>query len=245
MFYEREYFVHYYDSDIKHRLTVSSLMKFLEDIAILHSENVNVGLQYYEEKKVAWVLYKWGIKINRYPKFKDTIKVRTRPVSLRGFQAYRYFDVLDEQGDELVTANSMWLFVNTATKRPTKINEDMYTNYKIDINNSEKLQIEDVPMLNKVDAKKDFYIRYSDIDTNNHVNNITYVNWAMEVLPLNIMSEYILKELNVLYKKEIAFGKMITSSVEIKDYNNKVECVHLISSENEELCRLETKWFKE
>jgi medium-chain acyl-[acyl-carrier-protein] hydrolase len=242
MLFERNYFVHYYDSDIKQRLTISSLMKYFEDVAILHSEDAGIGLKYYEQKKVAWVLYKWGIIINHYPKFKETIKVRTRAVSLNGFKAYRYFDILDKSGNQIVVANSMWLFVNTNTKRPIKINEDMFTHYGVDHNYKEELQIEEVRTLNKIDAEKDFYIRYSDIDTNQHVNNIAYVNWAMEVIPENIIKDYTLKELNVVYKKETKLGNMIKSSVEIKDNNNVIECIHLISENGIELCGLETKW---
>jgi len=52
MLFERNYFVHYYDSDIKQRLTISSLMKYFEDVAILHSEDAGIGLKYYEQKKL-------------------------------------------------------------------------------------------------------------------------------------------------------------------------------------------------
>ena len=245
MRYERDYFIHYYDTGLNRKATISSMMRYFEDIAILHSEAVNIGLDYYYGNEVVWVLYKWDIKINRYPKFQETVKVRTKACSLKGFQAYRSFDILDSAGNILVTANSMWLFVNTKTKRPTKITEDMFKHYEVDRTKMEELPIGEVRQLQKEDKKKEFYIRYSDIDTNNHVNNITYVDWAIEVIPENILKDYNLKELKVFYKKEIGYGKMISSSVEILNDESNLECVHLISAGGVPLCQLETMWVKE
>lgn len=62
MSYTKNYFIHYFSTDIKRNLRVTSLMKFFEDIAVLQSESLNVGLDYYEKEKCAWVMYKWDVK---------------------------------------------------------------------------------------------------------------------------------------------------------------------------------------
>ena len=35
-----------------------------------------------------------------------------------------------------------------------------------------------------------FKVRYGDIDSNMHVNNVRYVEWAIESLPLDIVLNY-------------------------------------------------------
>ena len=242
MWYERNYFIHYYDVDLKKKASISSLLRYFEDIAILHSEHVNRGIDYYIMHHVGWVLYKWDIKIIRYPEFRETIKVRTRPSYLKGFQAYRYFDVLDSKGNQIVSANSMWLFLNTDTKKPTRITEDIFEGYGVDKNKMTELEFGIIKEISKVDAEKDFDVRYIDIDSNHHVNNIKYVEWALELVPQNIVNDYNLNRLKVNYKRETAYGKNISSSVEIQKEEEKINCIHQISSEETVLCILETGW---
>lgn len=242
MFYERDYFIHYYDSDLKKQAAIQSLLRFFEDIAILHSEHVKLGIDYYHRHNVGWVLYKWDIKIIRYPEFKETVKVRTSASYLKSFHAYRYFDVLDLNGEQIATANSMWLFINPATRKPVYITEDIFKGYSVDKNKMTHLEFGEINNLKMIDAQKEFDIRYIDIDTNNHVNNIKYVDWALELVPVNILREYTLNRLKVNYKKEISYGKNVISSINIEDEGEKIKCIHQISSNETLLCQLETNW---
>ena len=240
--YEKNYFIHYYDVDLKQRASIFSLLKYFEDIAILHSEHVNRGIEYYNQHHVGWVLYKWDIKIIKYPEFKETIKVRTQPSYLKGFHAFRYFDILDLNGDQVVTANSMWLFLNTDTKRPTRITSDIFEGYSVDKNKMTELEFGNINKISKIDSEKRFDVRYVDIDSNHHVNNIKYVEWALEMVPQNIVKNYTLNHLVVNYKKETAYGSMISSSIEISKEEDKIKCIHQISSGGSVLCILETNW---
>ena len=242
MWYERDYFVHYYDIDLKKKASILSLLRYFEDIAILHSEHVNRGIEYYSQHHVGWVLYKWDIKIKKYPEFKETVKIRTQPSYLKGFQACRYFDILDLNGNQIVTANSMWLFLNTDTKKPTRITEDIFSGYGVDKNKMTELEFGQINEMSKVDAEKKFDVRYIDIDSNHHVNNIKYVEWALELVPQNIVNNYTLEDLKVIYKKETAYGKSINSSIDMRQEDEKIKCTHQISAEESVLCTLETTW---
>ena len=242
MWYERDYFIHYYDIDLNKKASISSLLRYFEDIAILHSEYVKRGIDYYSEHHVGWVLYKWDIKISRYPEFKEIIKVRTKPSYLKSFQAYRYFDILDSVGNRIVTANSMWLFLNTDTKKPTRITEDIFEGYGVDKNKMTELEFGDINMLSKINSERKFDIRHIDIDSNHHVNNIKYVEWALEMVPQNIVNNYIIDNLKVNYKKETAYGKSIISSIDMLEKEKSIKCTHQISSEESILCLLETNW---
>ena len=242
MWYERDYFIHYYHTDLKKKASIFSLLRYFEDIAILHSEHVNRGIDYYLQHHVGWVLYKWDIKIIRYPEFKETVKVRTKPSYLKGFHAYRYFDILDLKGNQIVSANSMWLFLNTDTKKPTRITEDIFVGYGVNKNTMTELEFGSIKEISKVDAEKKFDVRYIDIDSNHHVNNIRYVEWALEMVPQNILNNHDLNHLKVNYKKETAYGNCITSSIDIQKEEDKIRCIHQISSGESVLCILETGW---
>ncbi len=245
MRFERDYFIHYYDSDLKRSATISSIMRYFEDIAILHSENVNLGIDYYTNHHAVWMLYKWDIRIKKMPLFKENIKVRTIATSMKSFHAHRYFDILDEQGEQIVTANSMWLFINTDTKKPIKISDDMFEGYDVNPDNMAELELGEIGILENIVVSKEFNVRYNDIDTNKHVNNIKYVDWALEVVPEDLLLNYSLTRLKVNYRKEIGYGSRITSSAGIERGTTTAKCIHQISSGGTVLCMLETDWCRE
>lgn len=241
----RDYYVHYYEVDYKKQCLINSLMNYFEDIAILQSEKLGIGIDYLNENKIAWVLYKWDIKIERYPVYAETVKVRTYPYSFIKFYAYRRYEVIDSNENVIVSGNSMWLLINTETKRPVKIPEHIYDTYGLSKDNADALEIEDAAPLSKIDNIKEFEVRYSDIDTNRHVNNVKYVDWSIETVPLEIVLNYTLKRLKVTYKKETTYGETIKASIESVKSDSGITCMHKISDLNDrELCILETEWAK-
>lgn len=245
MKYERDYFIHYYDADLKLRLDVTSLMRYFEDIAILQSESRGIGLKYYAENNVAWVLYKWDIEIEEYPMFGDTVRVVTEPIGFYRYYAYRTFDVYNSAGNKIISARSVWLFVDTKNRRPMKINEDMYRGYQITRPEEKAYDIEDIHDLREEQLKREFFVRQSDIDTNGHVNNIKYVDWALEVLPADIQRDYVIRRLMITYKKETHYGNKISTAAEYSDYTDKSACsIHRIEDGGNTLCQMKISWQK-
>jgi len=245
MKYERNYFIHYYDTDLKKRALITSLMRYFEDIAILQSEDSSVGLDYYTKKNVAWVLYKWDIEILNYPRFKDTIRVETCPLAFAKFYAFRSFDVFSLTQELLVKGSSMWFFVDLGTRRPARIPQEVYDCYQITPAEVRQLEIVDPKTPEEIAYKTTFRVRQSDIDTNGHVNNIKYVEWALEALPQEIFLNFILRRIKVVYKKETMYGRMIDSSAsEIKE-GEKMTFRHKISDGEVDLCFIETEWQRE
>lgn len=216
-------------------------MGYLDDIATSQSENLGVGIDYLKSRGVAWVLYKWDIKIHKYPIYGEVIKIKTAPHSFNKFYAYRWFKILGPNGEKIATANSQWLFINTKKKRPMKISSDMYETYGIRSNTP--FDIENIKPLSTVDFEREFYVRYSDIDTNQHVNNVKYALWAFETLPLDILKNYTLENLKVTYKKETTYGKTVKAQTQIVPQGDDLICTHGIFDEDENsLCLLKSKW---
>ncbi|SQC00956.1 acyl-ACP thioesterase [Clostridium tetanomorphum] len=192
---EKEYEIHYYEVDYKRRLLITNIINYFCDIATKQSEDRNVGLDYMKENNVAWVLYKWHINVHRYPLYGEKVIVTTRPHSFRKFYAYRKFEIIDEKGKIIIEANSIWFLIDIQRRRPKRINEHIEEAYKVSKDNDERaiLEIPDIKCIEKIHNEKTFNVRYSDIDTNGHVNNAKYVSWAIETVPLEIIKSYALK----------------------------------------------------
>jgi medium-chain acyl-[acyl-carrier-protein] hydrolase len=239
----KEYEIHYYEIDYRKKLLVTSLIDFLGDMASYQSELLGVGMEYLKENNLAWVLYKWDIVVDRYPVYGEKINITTIPYSFKKFYGSRKFEVKDEEGKIIATANSLWILVNIEKKRPVRVSQDIMAVYGIDGEDDPVADIKDIEKLSKHDYEKIFNVRYSDIDTNKHVNNAKYVSWAIEVIPMEIILNYSLKRIVVTYEKETKYGDVIKSITEIQKADDSVLCLHKIEDgEGKEVTVLETQW---
>lgn len=243
---DKEYEIHFYEVDYKGRALFTSLMNYFGDISSKQSEDRNVGVDYLKKVNMAWVLYKWNVKIHRYPNYREKITARTSPYSFRRFYAYRKFYILDTDGNILVEADSLWFLIDTKTRKPARIQEEMYTAYLLSKDDNEAIDIPKITLPEESDFCKTFDVRYSDIDTNGHVNNSKYISWMLEAVPLNIVTEYMLSNLIITYEKETTYGEVIDSFVEVNEIDGKVICRHkIIDKEGNKLTVGETTWKKE
>jgi medium-chain acyl-[acyl-carrier-protein] hydrolase len=142
-------------------------------------------------------------------------------------------------------ANSVWILINTDRRRPMRITKDINEAYGIDASNNTPIDIEDIVSISKVYCEKSFEVRYSDIDTNMHVNNVKYAAWALETVPKDVVVNYELINIKVTYVKETTYGEVINVSTEVIRKENRITCRHkIINEEGIELTLLESTWVK-
>jgi medium-chain acyl-[acyl-carrier-protein] hydrolase len=238
----KDYSIHYYEIDYKKRLQMTSLIDFLGDIATTQGESLGIGIDYLQENNLAWVIYKWDIKMERYPLLGEKIKIKTNPVSYKRFYANRDFEVYDEAGNQIVAAKSLWILVNTERKRPIRISQAVGLAYGME-EETEVDTFEEIERVEEIQNQCIFTVRYSDIDTNRHVNNTKYVGWAIESIPLEIILNHELREVKVVYEKETKYGDVVKVSTQIHNEENKVIAIHKIEdTEGKELTLLKTIW---
>ena len=152
--YQFESRVRYSEVDSERHLTLPAVMDYLQDCCTFQSEDMNIGVEYLAEQKQAWVLSSWEIKIRRYPVMGEKICVETWPYAFKGFYGYRNFRITNGRGEELVLANSVWVYMDMERMRPMRIPEKVA-----------------VPVAG-------FFI-----DTNHHMNNGKYILVAKESVP--------------------------------------------------------------
>ena len=170
--YSKSYEIRYQDVDYTLKCKLASIMNFLCDIGNSQSEEVGDTIEHLTESKSAWVFYKYDIKINKYPKYRDIITIETQSIGFKKFYAYRGYTIKNSEGELLGEAVALFFFINIDRRRPARIPEEKYELYGEDKNNPRDVDMEDVEKVEKVTNEKQFQIRYSDIDSNGHVNNV-------------------------------------------------------------------------
>ena len=244
--YEKMYEIHYYECDKNLNCTLESIMNFLGDVGNKHAESLNVGMEYLTERNLTWVFYKYNIKINRYPKYEEKIKVKTVAEEFKKFYALRTNEIYDENNIKIVEGSALFLLIDIVKRRAVKITDDQYKAYNVDKGSTGKNLIGRLERLEKVKNNEyvsNFKVRYSDIDFNKHVNNVKYVQWFMDSVPQEIREEYELKEIDILFEHECYYNDEIKCVCEIhKNEDNLLVLSNIQDKDGKELTVFVSKW---
>lgn len=243
---EKKYNIHYYEVDYKKRALITSIMDYLGDIAMAQSEEQGVGISYLNKNNIAWIIYQWNINVHKYPNLFDTVTVKTIPYGFNKFYAYRKYEVFNNKGELLVSADSIWLLIDTEKRKAVRIPDNIYLAYGVDKDCNNIIKGQKIRAKGDAIYEKEFEVRYSDIDTNVHVNNVKYVAWAIETVPKNIVVDYSLKNIIVTYEKETTYGEKIKVLTAIDgEEGNSITYIHkIIDMDDNELTVLKSTWEK-
>ena len=203
MHFEVDHRVRYSEVNAEGFLTLDGIVNYLQDTTMLHSQMCGAGLKELAKTGFGWVLSSWQIQIKKPIELYSKIKVLTNPYEFKGFFGYRNFIISSEEGEELVIANSIWVYMDAVKRIPTKITPEAASPYEP---LEPKLEMDYAPRKMKLPegftALDTLPVHPSQLDTNYHVNNCEYIRTAMYVAGIDKMPD----ELRAEYKKSAVLG---------------------------------------
>jgi len=190
--------IRYSEMDSEGKLTLPALLNYFQDASTFQSEDLGVGVKYTQELHLGWVLSAWQIVVERYPELCEKVTIGTLPYEFKGFMGSRNFMMMDEQGNYIARANSIWTLLDTDTGRPNKPTELMLEKYILE----EKIPMDYAPrkitIPEGVRMEEPLMVKKHHLDTNHHVNNGQYISMAMEYLP----EDFVIRQMRAEYKKQ-------------------------------------------
>ena len=201
LLYEKEYEVHYYEVDANLKCNLLSIMNYFSDISNKQSEALGVGIDYLNSNNLTWVFYKYDIQVKRYPKYEEKIKVTTRGKDFKKFYASREFKIFDQDDNEIVSGEGIFLLIDTVKRRAVRIPDEQYIAYDVDKEKDNNIVIKKIDKLTEEHGYNNYKVRYSDIDSNKHVNNVKYVDWAIDSIGEEIITKYSLDSIELCLKE--------------------------------------------
>ena len=189
------------------KLKLAALTDYLQDTCTFQSEELGAGMDILRERNEAWILSSWEIVVKKLPKIGDEISVGTFPCSFKGFYGHRNFYVTDTQGEELVRANSLWVYINFDTKKPARIPQEVSSMYDEVIQEPLEFDWSDrkIKFEGEAQAENPVTVLEYFIDTNEHMNNGKYIMVAEAYLPEEFETERIRAE----YRKAAVLGDIL------------------------------------
>lgn len=212
-------------------LKVEALFKILENAGNKHSDTVGDSIIAGSNAGYAWVLTDWYVEIDTYPKYGDTLKSCTWSNGAYSlFTTMRHFE-LYANGTCCARGTSRWIVLDLKTNRPKKIDADLLKQYEPE----EKLVFSDnkLPKLHQVETsllQTMLQPRRNDIDFNNHVHNLVYIDYAMEALPKEVYQSHNFKSVRIAYKTQVREGETMHVTYSFVD---NTHVVHIYGEDHE------------
>lgn len=208
--YTEPYTVRANEVDVNGRTTLSAICNYFQEVAGNHALLLNFDISNLHLQNLTWVLQRLDIKMNKYPEWRDHITIETWPATGDGIRALRNYRILDESGEELGCCLSYWMIMNLETRRPVRLLQ-----YILDFNYDERDKVMEMKTNRLIppstpEISKNFNVRKSDLDMNNHVNHIKFIEWMVECLPETDTKT--ITGLDIVFMNEIVYGDTITSS---------------------------------
>ena len=221
--YTEKFKIKYSDVDHENKLTLRSLVGYLQEIAGDHSSAVGYGLNDIPFTHVTWILLDWKVSILSRPSYGEELTITTWPRTLEKFYSYRDFEVRDQTGEVIGLASSKWILINTDTKKIERINSDILSAFNLEEKSVFTTPLDEKPAIsNEAALSFDYVIQRRDIDTNGHVNNLHYIDFALETLPEEVYTSFEFSTLEIHYKKEIKYKESIHCYYSYEENKHKI-----------------------
>lgn len=245
--FSKEYEIYYHDVDQNLQCKLSSIANYLTDVSNAQSENLGETIQMLIDNNYAWVIYKYDITMYEYPKYRDVISIESNILGVKKFYGFRGYLIINSKGTIIGEATALAFLINIEKRRPMRLSPEQYKRYGLDCDLKDVLPMDDILDFENADYFNDFPIRLSDIDSNGHVNNVKYIEMAIESIPSDVIRDYSLSRLKIIFKKETTYGDTVhLSSKVIINEDNKITTLHTLTNNSEkEITKLELTWTKE
>lgn len=217
--------VRYSECDGDGRLTLVSMIDYLQDCSTFHSEELGLGFRELKQKGYGWILAAWRIEIDRLPEFGEEIDVHTWCYEMKSLHAMRNFEILDAKGTSCVRAESQWLLYSLKDNKVVRIPSEL------------EAYVEDTPripmpkMQRKLRAEgpgtqaSPITVGKQFLDSNGHVNNAQYVLMAIGALE-ELGVEAPMSTVSVQYRSMARLGDAVVPVVHDAEDGRTIELLN-------------------
>jgi medium-chain acyl-[acyl-carrier-protein] hydrolase len=233
-----------YDVTPQGTASVLALADYFQEAAGQHAAELGVSVEDLQENGQAWVLARLQMQMDRLPRRNETITLETWPSGLEGAFAHREFVVRDGTDTVLAGGTSRWFVIDVERRRPVRPPRALY-----DINVPNRpspieTELNDLPTLSRVDHEQAFTARYHDLDLNRHVNNVRYLEWALETLPAAVLDERRCLALALQFESETTLGDPVQATAEQVEDGGTLRVRHRLAhaGSDQTLARAATTW---
>lgn len=196
------------DVDFNESIRFVQMGGYLLHVAGENAKENGFGIRLLHSEDIAWVLSRLALEMYRYPKTDEEFYIETWIENIGRVFTTRNFKVTDHAGNVLGAATSIWCMMDMVTRKAVDIHsnceyKDIATGVLSSIERPVKVSGIEDPAVSR------HRIKYSDIDFNRHTNSMKYLEWMIDLFPLDIFIKSRIKRIDINYLKEALFGEVV------------------------------------
>lgn len=235
--YSRDWEINFMQCMPNGALRYTDLCNLLQLTAAAHSESGGfsfVDMQVFDQ---AWVLSRMRMEIHKLPKWKDTISIKTWINSLENSRSVRALEV-SVNGEKYIGAETFWAVFNTKSRRPESMVLSHEHCEKYPDNRATTLPFSRIELSSDKALLFERKVVMSDLDIVDHVNNVKYLEWCLDLLDEQTIMNHEIQSLEMNFLKELSWG----DTVAIHETMETKRTVFTITKENKAVFALALNW---
>ncbi|MBQ8893538.1 MAG: hypothetical protein IJ043_03920 [Clostridia bacterium] len=157
-----------------------TVLQLFQQAADTHGELMGVGFKGMMKKGLLWVVTQIRYEVVKKPEKNQSVQLITWPLPAARIGFERNCIIADEQGEPLIRGTSLWVVIDTATRRLANgialYPQGDYCTERIFPDRARRIRDFEAEPVFTVTPGEEY------IDRNGHVNNTHYAAFAMEAL---------------------------------------------------------------
>jgi acyl-ACP thioesterase len=210
--YTEERRINYYDLDCRGKLKISAFLRMIHIAADINATGLGIGFNDLNPLSISFVLQRFGVSIQRMPEYDELITLRTWPANIERGIFIRKGEMLSGNGKKIMEWTSIWVLFDVRERRilrPGALPVTISGMGDMGVETEAKKIV--LPSNNNNEISSYLHtVRYSEVDTNMHMNNSIYGDLIGNVfnedwieMQINFLAEAKLgDEIEVVCKKE-------------------------------------------
>lgn len=219
------------------------MLALLEEAAAEHCYSIGYGLYDLMKLNIGWVLVSGALEMERYPRYKEKITIRTWLSSYSTIRGYRENLIYDEQGEVIGRAKGLWIFYNVLLRKPVPVFDEIKCRWPTF--GEEVLQYKfpaKINSLKSAEYKKEIKVNSSDVDIYQHANNIRYLQWLIDSVPEETVEKKNLHYIEGKFISEIKSGDLVDMLTEKNENNHSYSHTILLKNSGKICAVARTRW---
>ena len=228
------------ETDRKARATPMAMLDFFQTSAWNHYSAVEKARGTLLEPDQIWVMSRMYVEFSAFPLWQEEIDMHTWARPMEKFLAYREFRA-EKNGKLFCQGSVIWMVLDTKTNRPVRLAK--IGSQWAGLIDERAASRDPEKIKENTDKKPDVYtpVKYFDIDVNGHVNNVKYLQRAMETYAPEFLDGRPLKTLDINFLNESSLGDSLGVVSAPLGNDNYLHSIFR-KKDGTEVCRMKAIW---
>ena len=244
------YTTYLFETDRYERARLAFYFSIIQEAAGVHAALRGLSLTDLRSEGVTWVITRNRVKVHRYVRWGEVVYVKTWATQPVRLHMPRIIEGYDKEGVLIFRSTTLWAILDKRNGKPQRprwrdgwFAPMMRTH--ITITMPKPTTARRVVLLESTEVTP----TYDDTDRNHHVNNLSYLNWALGALPSELRDQYNITTIDASYLKQT----FLTDELSVQTWGATAEMMEedepsffhrIVRKDGEAVWEAHSKWKK-